>query len=455
MLLYFIKRLFLFIPTLFIITLFVFALLQFSGGDPALNALERSYQESYDISNDAKKIRAYRKSNNLDLPTFYFSVQRLSSCDTLYRFPFAAERSRAEALAYATGDWSLIARLDDEIKKRLNREQSDTKASHLLMEILTAKSITQIKASFAQLSLTERNDGLDELVNELNCNHWRIKNYIPTIRFHGISNQYHLWLTEILNGNFGNSYIDRLPVSIKIKEALPITLIISLCALLIALCIAIPLGIYAAYYQNGWLDKICSQLFFTFYALPTFWVATLLVVFFGAGDFLEWFPVYGIGNPPEEANLLEKFKIYSAHLALPIFCYLYGGLAYLFRHIRRSTLEELKQDYITSAMAKGLSIHAILWRHSFKKSSFPLITILGSALPALISGSFVIEYIFSIDGMGLLMLEAFFSRDYPMILSLLLLGAVLTLFGMWLADLLYSFADPRVEIDDSKKYHKG
>ncbi|MBD98566.1 MAG: hypothetical protein CMO34_01880 [Verrucomicrobia bacterium] len=449
MLLYFIKRLFLFIPTLLLISLLVFALLQISGGDPALNALESNHHQSNLMGDEVSKIKDYRKLKKLDLPAFYFSVHRWSSSDTLYRLPYVQDKLRAEALSYASGDWKLVDQMDKEIK-RLLQEETASSTKKQLNKILKAKSIAQIEDSFAKISARDKFDRLSGLISDLSSNQWKIKNYIPIIRIHGLNNQYHLWLTGILQGNFGSSFIDEIPVTTKIKEALPITLGISLCALLIALCVAVPLGVYSAYYQNGWLDKICSQLFFVFYALPTFWVATLLVVFLGTGDFLKWFPIYGIGNPDEGASFIEKLSIYSAHLTLPIFCYVYGGLAYLFRHIRRSTLEELKQDYFISAKAKGLNIHAILWRHLFKKSSFPLITILGNALPALISGSFVIEYIFSIEGVGMLMVEAFFSRDYPVILSLLLLGALLTLLGMWLADILYKLADPRVEIVGAK-----
>lgn len=449
--LYFVKRLFLFIPSLLILSMIVFALLQLSGGDPALNSLERAYNENPNALEEFKNIQAFRKENNLDLPFFYFSIQVSSSCDSLYKLPTKAAQKRAKALSYAVGDWSFIAAVDSEAKRLLQNQTINQKDAIQLGQILSSKSMDQMKRSAQLLSNEDQLVPLKTQIENLSKETPHLKNFIPYITFHGFDNQYHQWLIKLLKGDLGRSYMDNSSVSRKIDNALPITLSMSLSALLIALIIAVPLGVYAAYYENGMLDRICSQLFFAFYALPSFWVATLLVVFLGSGDFLKWFPIYGLGNPAEDATWLEKIQIHGAYLVLPIFCYLYGGLAYLFRHVRRSTLEELKQDYFLTAQSKGLGVHLSLWKHLFRKSSFPLITILGNSLPALISGSFIIEFIFSIDGMGLLMIDAFYSRDYPVILAVLLLGAALTLLGMWLADLFYSLLDPRIELHKSDK----
>jgi len=454
MIIYLIKRLLLFVPSFLVLSILVFHLLHFSSGDPALNAMMAKVENSnHENSNDfLKPIIDYREARGMDKAVFYFSIQRLSHCDTIYKIPLKSKRVRMKELSFQLASSQKVTTLDKLIQKKLSQSENDIELERIYRQILESKSLLDIQNHLDHLRInyaTNYSD-LKDLDDKLIPQKSSIKNYLPKIRWHGTDNQYHRWLTHAIKLDFGNSYADHTKVWDKISNALPVTLLISIVSLVLALLFAIPLGVYAAYYENSKFDRYINSLFFAFYSLPTFWVATLLVIFLGSKDYLYLFPTYGLGEVSNETTLFEYLQIRSAHLVLPVFCYFYGGLAYLFRHIRRSTINELKKEYVKTALSKGISVNQLLWNHTFKKSSLPLITILGNALPGLIAGSFVIEFIFSIQGMGKLTIDAFFARDYPVIFSLLLIGSFLTMLGVFIADLCYAIVDPRVRFENNK-----
>ncbi|MDP4198469.1 MAG: ABC transporter permease [Bacteroidota bacterium] len=265
--------------------------------------------------------------------------------------------------------------------------------------------------------------------------------------WNGTNNQYHLWMGDLLHLNFGKSFQDQRPVIDKIMERLPITATLALISEFLAFIIAIPIGIYSAAKQRegGKVDKSISTILFILYSLPGFWVATMLIIFFGGGDFLAWFPNNGIHGmdypyPTWWANTGDLLW----HIALPIVCYTYASLASLSRFMRASMLDVIRQDYIRTARAKGLSEKIVVYKHALRNSLIPIITIIAGTLPALIGGSFIIETIFSIPGLGLLGVSAVFARDYPIVLADFVISSVLVLAGILLADILYSVVDPRI-----------
>lgn len=184
------------------------------------------------------------------------------------------------------------------------------------------------------------------------------------------------------------------------------------------------------------------------YSLPNFWIATLLVTFITTDEYgLNLFPTYGLGEVDDDMSFLEVAGTRAYHLVLPVFCLVYGGIAYVSRQMRTGMLNTLGQDYIRTARAKGNDEKTVVWKHAFRNSLIPIITIFAGIFPALIGGSFVIEYIFSIPGMGKLALEALTARDFPMIFTVMMLGAILTLVGNLVADIMYSVVDPRISFD--------
>ena len=177
--------------------------------------------------------------------------------------------------------------------------------------------------------------------------------------------------------------------------------------------------------------------------MPSFWLALLLMMFFGIE--LQWLPISGLTSMNyEQLTLWGKFCDLAKHLALPILVYTVGGLASMSRYMRACMLEVLRQDYILTARAKGLSETTIIRRHALRNALLPVITLLGLSVPGLIGGSVIIESIFALPGLGQLFYAAVMARDYTMIMGNLVLGAVLTLFGNLLADVCYGLADPRI-----------
>ncbi len=264
--------------------------------------------------------------------------------------------------------------------------------------------------------------------------------------------QYKIWMANLLRLDFGNSFKDHRPVLTKIKEALPITLGLNLIELLIVYFISIPLGVFSALKRESFLDRLVMVLLFILYSLPSFWVATLLLMYFAGGDFLNWFPLVGImSDGAEQYPFWMKAGNILWHLVLPVTVMVYGGFAFLTRFSRSTMLEVIKQDYVRTAMAKGLKRGKVIWRHAFRNSLIPLITLLGTLLPALLGGSVIIEQIFSIPGMGKLAFESVLARDYPTIMAIATISAVLTLISLLLADLAYVWADPRITFESREK----
>lgn len=257
--------------------------------------------------------------------------------------------------------------------------------------------------------------------------------------------RYGIWLKQVVTLDFGNSYKDHRPVIEKIAERLPITIELNLISIFLVYLIAIPIGVYSAVEQGTIRDKIMTVILFILYSLPNFWVAVLLIMFLGGGDFLDWFPIYGITSPGMEGVAFPvRLWDHLWHLVLPVFCLSYGGLAGLSRFMRAGMLEVIRQDYIRTARAKGLPEKLVIFKHAMRNSIIPIITLMGYLLPAMLGGSIIIESIFSIPGMGQLSFEAVLSRDYPVVMAIATISALLTLLGILISDLLYVWADPRI-----------
>jgi peptide/nickel transport system permease protein len=230
-----------------------------------------------------------------------------------------------------------------------------------------------------------------------------------------------------------------------LKERVPVSIKLSGISLILAYLVSIPLGIYSSTHQYSRGDKVATVALFALYSLPNFWVATLAIVYLGGGDFWNVFPVFGLQSTGSENwPLWERIADEAWHLVLPITCMTYYTFAALSRYMRASMLEVIRQDFIRTARAKGLSERLVVYRHALRNSLIPIVTLMADLLPALIGGSIVVETIFSIPGMGQLSFEAVLNRDYPLIMAIFTLSALLTLVGILLADLLYTIVDPRI-----------
>jgi peptide/nickel transport system permease protein len=258
--------------------------------------------------------------------------------------------------------------------------------------------------------------------------------------------QYWNWLGRIVHLDFGRSFApDGRPVLQKIRERLPVTLMLNIVELLVIVALASPIGMASATRQYSMFDKVTTVFVFIGFATPDFWLALLLMILFGAE--LGWLPISGLRSLNwEYMSFWRQQWDFASHLILPILVATFGGLAGFSRYMRQSMLEVIRQDYIQSARAKGLAESVVIGKHALRNAMLPLVTILGLSLPGLIGGSVIVESIFAIPGMGQLMVQAVFERDYPVIMGNLVIVAVLTLFANLLADLAYGLVDPRIRL---------
>jgi peptide/nickel transport system permease protein len=261
-----------------------------------------------------------------------------------------------------------------------------------------------------------------------------------------IAVQYWAWLGRIARLDFGRSFApDGRPVLHKIGERLPVTLMLNVVELLIIVALAIPIGMASATRQYSLFDKVTTVFVFIGFATPDFWLALLLMMLFGVE--LGWLPISGLRSLNwEYMSGWRQHWDFISHLVLPILVATFGGLAGFSRYMRQSMLEVIRQDYIQSARAKGLSEGLVIGKHALRNAMLPLVTILGLSLPGLIGGSVIVESIFAIPGMGQLMVQAVFERDYPVIMGNLVVVAVLTLVANLLADVAYGVVDPRIRL---------
>jgi len=258
--------------------------------------------------------------------------------------------------------------------------------------------------------------------------------------------QYYVWVKRLIKVDFGISFAqDRRPVIDKITERMPVTISINFLSMVLIFIIGIPIGIHCARYKDSTMDRSLTAFVFAGYAAPTFWIALLSMIFFGV--YLDWLPISGLKSfNYEELSPFGKVVDLIKHLALPVCISAFGGLAGISRYMKNSLLEVLRQEYITTAYAKGLPEKMVLRKHALRNALLPVITILGLSVPGLIGGSVIFESIFSIPGMGQLFYMSVMSRDYPTIMGILVIGAFLTLLGNLIADIMYAVTDPRIRI---------
>lgn len=255
--------------------------------------------------------------------------------------------------------------------------------------------------------------------------------------------QYLDWLARFATLDFGKSFVDGRTVMDKIVERIPITLSINILSMLIIVIIAIPIGVLSATKQYSLFDKLSTVFVFIGFSTPTFWLALLLMILFGVN--MGLLPISGIQSiDVSEMGTLERVLDWIKHLILPVGLSAFGGIAGLSRYSRSSMLEVIRQDYIKTARAKGLTESKVIFRHAFRNALMPIVTILGLSIPGLIGGGVIFETIFAIPGMGQLFYSSTMARDYPTIMGILVIGAILTLFGNLIADISYALVDPRV-----------
>ncbi len=240
------------------------------------------------------------------------------------------------------------------------------------------------------------------------------------------------------------------PITRVIGEKISWSLFFSLTSVLLAYLLSIPVGLYVASRNRSWVDRTNNTLIFILYSIPSFWLATILLMIFANPDVLPWFPASGV-KPPEgytsDASIFEKIGASIPYLVLPMICYTYSSYAFLTRTIRSSLIDNTESDYVRTAFAKGLPLHRVMTIHAFRNSLLPLITIFVNIFPLMLGGSLILESIFSIPGMGSETVNAIYNQNYPMITAIFTITGFLTMVGYLCSDILYAIADPRIRYE--------
>ena len=244
--------------------------------------------------------------------------------------------------------------------------------------------------------------------------------------------QFGRWLWRVARFDFGSSFIDQRLVTEKLTEAAPRTALVAGLSLVFGFGLAVPLGVLLAIRARSWWARLLSGLLIAAWSVPTFWVAVILLMLFAGPRYFDWFPVQGLAD---------------GGFVLPVICLTWPTLVVATRQVRSAMQDALGQDYIKAARARGIPEGRVIWRHALRNSLLPVVTMLGLHLPHLVGGSVVIERIFGIPGMGLLAYDAIGTRDYPTVMGVATVMALVTMLSMLLVDLAYGFIDPRIRLE--------
>jgi microcin C transport system permease protein len=260
--------------------------------------------------------------------------------------------------------------------------------------------------------------------------------------------RYFLWLGRLMKGDLGTSYDYHMPVWNVIMEKMPISLFFGLTSFVLSYMVSIPLGVWKAVKHNSLFDIATSGIVFAGYIIPSYALGILLIIFLAGGSYLNWFPISGVVSDDFE-NLSAGAKVidFLHHLFLPMVCYMAGEFALLTQLMKNSLLDELNKDYIRTALVKGVSFRATVWKHGFRNALIPLATYSAELFAVMFGGSLFIERVFDIDGMGLLFYNSVLGRDYNVVLGLIVLMSLMTMLGRLFADMLYVVFDPRIRFD--------
>jgi len=258
--------------------------------------------------------------------------------------------------------------------------------------------------------------------------------------------RYFLWLGNVLKLDLGTSYYYEEPVWDVIVSKFPISLFFGFTSFFLSYLICIPLGILKAVKNRSKLDTFTSIMIFSGYVMPGYALGILLITFLGGGSFLDWFPISGIiSDNFESLSAAGKILDFLHHMVLPLVCYMASEFAFLTILMKNSLLDEIKKEYMRTAIVKGSSFYLAVWKHALRNSLIPLATRIGEIFTLMFAGALLIEKIFDLDGMGLLVYNSIVSRDYNVVMGIIFLSSIMVLLGRLFSDIMYVVVDPRIK----------
>lgn len=349
------------------------------------------------------------KELGLDKPDFYFSIVPHTFPKTLNAISSTGQRKLIKKTLSEGTPYSVIAGLISENDNEYNFQKK-------LTAFLENPSLPKSKFLF------------------------------PKLYWHGTNNQYHRWWSSLLKGSFGKSLVNGEEATAVVKKALVWTTFLGLGALLFTFSLGILLGLWLAEHPDSRTTKVASTILYLLYAIPVFWISTMMVIYFTTDDYGAWtniFPSVGIDVQPGKSTLGQILS--NVHkFILPIFCGSLATIAFIARMLRRSILNEMQMPYIITAYSKGLSEREVMLKHAFPNALLSLLTILVGAIPATIGGSVVLEVIFNIPGMGRLLYNSIGVADWNVVYCIVMLTGLLTILSYLLGDILYAYFNPKI-----------
>ncbi len=438
---YILKRLLLMLPTFFGATFLVFAILNLVPGGPlerAIMQLEAKASEGGRGGQVVQKntltpevIEQLRRQYGLDKPflTRYFLWLGFYPRETKSEIKAAGDCFR-EDIRYVKHDGRTFA-----IQRWIKLEKQ---GSEMVMFKSGVGSDFKFSDEYAELP------DCNAITNWMPSTEWKIKENKADGKIRMVQTAF----SGIFTGDFGRSYIYNRPVLELIGERLYISAYFGIIGFILAYLVCIPLGILKAVKHNTPFDFASSALIFAGYATPGYALGVLLLSFFASGRYFSWFPLGGFRSPDwEQLSAFGKILDQLHHTALPVICYMIGAFATLTLLMKNSLLENLSQDYVRTAFAKGLDEKTVIFKHAVRNSLIPIATGLGHVIGIFLAGSYLIELVFNIDGIGLLSFKSVVNVDYPVFLGFLVISIIILLLGNLLSDLLYVLIDPRIKFD--------
>lgn len=471
---YTVKRLLFFIPSVWVISVVTFLLIRSVPGDMVDFLIRAQTDERTGVTTETfgRKYREKARELGTDLPAFYVELGTLALPRHLSYEWNPVRKEVISALVARTGNartaeawYNEVESLDSRLRafsRLADDKQSLIDAGRAADALLYLHDTEEVHERLAELETILQADtqytaytsqwtagpkkAWEAVQNETTV--W--KNYVPLPRFHTRC-AYGLWLfgdggknRGAIRGDFGMSLIDKKPVSDALAERIGLTVLLSLVSVVLAFLVSVPLGIVSALYRGTVFEKIIGGTVFVLYALPSFWIASLSIMWLAGGDGLDWFAPYGTGTVTDDMGIGDILLLRWKHFALPVFVWTYSGIAFITQQTKTSVSENMDSLYTRSAIARGLPFGRVLRRHVMPNSLRPLITMAAGILPGLIGGSVVLETIFSLPGLGEWAYRAFLFRDLPVIMAVLFWGSLLTLTGYLVSDILLAVTDPRI-----------
>jgi len=460
------RRVLIAIPTVFIVLIVCFFLSKQVPGDEVEIYNGNNIEGSGSIKNDPLAYEESYKRSCLQLglnkPLFYWSLLTMAHPDTLDRIVFLPKKKLAIHYVALCGNWPLVQSYFNSIDKaqaKVIALPDSLQAIKLSMQSwLSSRKVSADTLAWNKQKLSITNTELGQIAGDLDSIRQLQRKILatdpeiyllyPKLKWNGSNNQFHYWLRSLFTGKNNVSLIDSRPVGAKVKEAIKWTLSINLIALIISIWFSIWLGKYLGRKRGSKREKLISNILFSAYTLPGFWIGSLCIVFLTNSEYGQWlniFPASGVGEWDSANSLIGNLLNLLYHFLLPVFCLSYPAIAYLTAHIRDGITDVMKEPYFITAIAKGLSKKEAVKEHGIKNAIFPLISLMGGILPSLISGSVIIEVLFNIPGMGRLIYNSILSRDWPVVFQVVFMTACIVILAQILVDILYRLFDPRIK----------